>query len=320
MKRWPSAFFPKSQKARVFLAVLLFLITPSILFLLFSKRTEPSVKNIVYYNNRAAGEAELARLNQDNDHDGLKDWEEQIYGTDPKKADTDEDKTLDGEEIKLNRDPLKPGPKDQRPEPLTEKKETPAAEENNLTQKFIDKFGEKFVRSYLDNPSANIDNTKLSQEILKDLPADISYPTYFIEKDIITLKKDTPENFSNYLKEFNAIISGSFGNLPQSEIIIFSEALQAEDLSRLSILELYLSAYQIALTKLRSLPVPPAFTNLHLAYLNATKRQQAAVEKMRKADNDIIKGTYGAREYMAAGNEIANIEQKLQKVSNEKVF
>lgn len=284
---------------------------------MFSQRTESPIKNIVYHNNRATKEIELARLNQDSDNDGLKDWEEQIYGTDPQKTDTDGDKTPDGEEIKLGRDPLKPGPKDKLPEPLTEKKETPAAAKNNLTQKLIDKFGEKFIQPYLDDPSVNI-NTKLSQEILKDLPANISYPTYFTEKDIITLKDDTPENFTNYLKEFNTIISGSFGNLPQSEIIIFSEALQAEDLSQLSILDVYLSSYQTVLTKLRSLPVPPTFTNLHLAYLNATKRQQTAVEKMRQAENDIIKGTYGAQEYLVANNEITELEQKFQKVFAEK--
>ena len=63
-----------------------------------------------------------------------------------------------------------------------------------------------------------------------------------------------------------------------------------------------------------------AFANLHLAYLNATRRQQAAVEKMRRAESDVIKGTYGAREYIAANNEIAEIEQKLQKTLNEKIF
>ena len=286
--------------------------------MLFSKKTEPPVKNIAE-NNKQTREKELAQLNQDSDNDGLKDWEEQIYGTDPKKADTDGDKTPDGEEIRLNRDPLKPGPNDKLPEPLAEKKETPATAENNLTQKLIDKFNNKFILPRLDNPSVSI-NTKLSQEILKDLPANIFYPNYFTEKDIIILKNDTPENFANYLREFNATISGSFGSLPQSEITIFSEALQAEDLSQLSILDVYLSSYQTALTKLKNLPVPPTFANLHLAYLNATKRQQAAVEKMRQAEIDVIKGTYGAQEYIAANNEVATIEQKLQKTLNDKKF
>lgn len=319
MKRWLNAFFLKSRKARFILAVLAFLIILIIVLVLFSKKTEPPIKNIVN-NGQITRETQLARLNQDSDGDGLKDWEEEIYGTDPRKADTDGDKTPDGEEIKLGRDPLKPGPNDKIPGPAAEKKETSAKSENNLTQKIIDKFNEKFILPRLEDPSALIDNTRLSREVLKDLPADILSSDYFTEKDITILKSDSPENFIDYLGGFNAAVSDSFGNLDRPEIMIFSEALQAEDLSRLSILDIYLSAYKTALAKLKNLPVPPAFASLHLAYLNATRRQQAAVEKMRRAESDVIRGTYGAQEYIAANNEVAAIEQKLQKTLNDKKF
>src|SRR3989338_96932 len=53
-----------------------------------------------------------AILAKDADNDGLKDWEEELWGTDPKQPDTDGDKTPDGEEIRLGRDPLKPAPDD----------------------------------------------------------------------------------------------------------------------------------------------------------------------------------------------------------------
>jgi hypothetical protein len=43
----------------------------------------------------------------DSDNDGLKDWEETLWGTDPHKADTDGDGTPDGQEVKDGRNPLK---------------------------------------------------------------------------------------------------------------------------------------------------------------------------------------------------------------------
>lgn len=46
--------------------------------------------------------------NRDSDSDGLKDWEESVYGTDPLNPDTDADGYLDGEEIYSGHDPLKP--------------------------------------------------------------------------------------------------------------------------------------------------------------------------------------------------------------------
>ncbi|MEK7541563.1 MAG: hypothetical protein AAB533_01815, partial [Patescibacteria group bacterium] len=50
---------------------------------------------------------QVAALTRDQDADGLKDWEEGIFRTDPQNPDTDADGTPDGEEIKQNRDPLK---------------------------------------------------------------------------------------------------------------------------------------------------------------------------------------------------------------------
>ena len=42
----------------------------------------------------------------DSDHDGLRDWEEVLWKTDSKIADTDGDGTNDGDEVKAGRNPL----------------------------------------------------------------------------------------------------------------------------------------------------------------------------------------------------------------------
>lgn len=49
---------------------------------------------------------------QDSDQDGLTNDEEQLYGTDPQKADTDGDGYSDGAEVRSGYDPLKPSPGD----------------------------------------------------------------------------------------------------------------------------------------------------------------------------------------------------------------
>lgn len=48
----------------------------------------------------------------DADNDGLPDFEEALWGTDPRNADTDGDGTSDGEEVALRRNPKKAGPED----------------------------------------------------------------------------------------------------------------------------------------------------------------------------------------------------------------
>jgi predicted double-glycine peptidase len=47
--------------------------------------------------------------NEDTDLDGLKVWEENLWGTSDKSTDSDGDGTPDGEEIELGRNPMKPG-------------------------------------------------------------------------------------------------------------------------------------------------------------------------------------------------------------------
>ena len=60
-----------------------------------------------FTNNGAAGE--YAFTNIDSDGDGLRDWEEEVWGTDPNKVDSDGDGVDDGQEVKDDRDPAKNG-------------------------------------------------------------------------------------------------------------------------------------------------------------------------------------------------------------------
>jgi len=50
--------------------------------------------------------------NLDTDKDGLKDWQEVLWGTDKNNPDTDGDSTSDGDEVAAGRDPIIKGPND----------------------------------------------------------------------------------------------------------------------------------------------------------------------------------------------------------------
>ncbi len=52
---------------------------------------------------------------KDSDNDGLKDWEEALWKTDPQNPDSDGDGTPDGEEVAEGRNPAVPGPNDSLP-------------------------------------------------------------------------------------------------------------------------------------------------------------------------------------------------------------
>ena len=75
------------------------------------KDQNPNEKGEVIAPQISVG-SEVGDTNIDTDEDGLLDWEESLWGTDPLKYDTDDDGTSDQNEINTNRDPLVAGPDD----------------------------------------------------------------------------------------------------------------------------------------------------------------------------------------------------------------
>lgn len=282
-----------------------------------SNRQETS-KNVVNLSQETRQKL-IVRLNQDSDQDGLKDWEEEIYGTNPKNADTDGDKTTDGEEIKISRDPLKAGPHDDLATstlPKIDLSDYPSP--NNLTHRLIEKFGEKFVIPKIANPSSPLDAESIGVQIAEEILAGkkSAVKTYFTLKDVKTIKQNDQNSFQKYAREFNAITNSAFQGLDESELLIFSEAVRNEELFQLEKLDPYLTAYAAALNKYKKMAVPSELANLHLAYLNTLSREQKAVEKMRKAEKDALAGAYGAQDYMTINKELTSLTQKFQKEFN----
>ncbi len=87
------------------------------------------------------------KLQEDTDADGLLDWEESLWGSDPNLADTDGDKTNDGEEVKLNRNPAKAGPDDENisiEQRILNKIENSPLQSTGLTKEFSDAFMQEY--------------------------------------------------------------------------------------------------------------------------------------------------------------------------------
>ena len=86
----------------------------------------------------------------DSDGDGLLDWEESLWGTDPLKYDTDGDGTSDKDEINQNRDPLVPGPNDENidlQDKLLSKIQERNLDEDGLTNKVANSFASTYFNS-----------------------------------------------------------------------------------------------------------------------------------------------------------------------------
>lgn len=89
-----------------------------------------------------------SEINKDSDGDGLLDWEEDLWGTDPNNLDTDGDGTNDLEEINANRDPLKAGPDDEdisiEEKVLRQIQENNQLDDSGLTSQISENFAETY--------------------------------------------------------------------------------------------------------------------------------------------------------------------------------
>ncbi len=112
--------------------------------------------NISYQDEGVANKEELkltvgvnleSNLSDDNDGDGLLNWEEALWSTDPNVADTDGDGIDDGDEVNTNRNPLNPGPNDENHDlaaEIIEELESIPLDEDSLTNR----IGRNFIESY----------------------------------------------------------------------------------------------------------------------------------------------------------------------------
>jgi hypothetical protein len=99
-----------------------------------------AVKNIrdLIGSDDSTASVKAAIDDKDTDGDGLKDWQETLWGTDKANPDTDGDGTKDGEEVATGRDPIKAGPDDKMNRTLNltlnESGEIGVGDPNNMTQ------------------------------------------------------------------------------------------------------------------------------------------------------------------------------------------
>ncbi len=302
------AYLRSHRKAVLVVGVLV--VASGILFSYFTtKKQGASSRGSFAIADSAAREERLKKLQQDSDNDGLRDWEEVLYRTDPHKPDTDGDGTPDGEEVKLGRDPAVPNTSKDTTQPNDfMATSTPAqdAEQSgqpqNLTKQLAAQIGKEIIVRRIANPDVPFDPESAGQDLIdrftKSLPSDI--PASLTEKDIVIGRDDTNAAIKSYGTELRRIVEAHFKEfIKKPDIQIFSEAMDAQDYGKLRTLDLYLTEYDETIVRLKKLRAPPRLAPLHLEYLNLLVAQADAVRKMRHAEGDLISALVGAKQYIA---------------------
>jgi hypothetical protein len=213
--------------------------------------------------------------NDDQDNDGLKNWEETLWKTDPNNPDTDGDGTNDGNEINQGRDPVVKGPDDNIEGILFNGSNT-------------DDLAVSLLSSYVETVNQDGSINDNAQDIAnRALEADISKP-FVITYDSSNLNYggNTIEDYRVYGNNFAQLFS-YFQNSPD-EIRAVTRAMQSNDPNELLVLDTVIGNYQSFLSNFLTMSVPSEIGDEHLIAANSLSEIIADINGMKLLFTDTI--------------------------------
>lgn len=253
-------------------------------------------------------EDQIKKLNQDEDGDGLKDWEEAIFRTDKANPDTDGDGTNDGEEVNKGRDPLVPGPNDF----ITPKQEAKksALSAPNITNDFAEKFLRAPLAQIISGGQPTVDPSAveayterlLNRSVLASAPQ-------ITGGEIKTGVNDAPEAIQEYFHSFSAIFL-SLKARGKNEIDVVTQAFQSQEYEPLANLAAYDTAYEKAVLQLKTLAAPPSLKEFHVSIINYLLKFKLSVAMIKNAESDPIQAMLAINERLKLNDEFNAYLQK----------
>lgn len=266
-----------------------------------------------------AKETTISSQTIDSDNDGLKDWEENLYKTDPWNPDTDGDGYLDGEEINSGHNPLVKGPNDNQVfYPL------PVGDKYNITNKIFADFS-SVLNSYIeqknqyaqDHPNIKSPKEYLSQTssetltemftramsdnennwtiqvnaILEQLPE--IFNIEIIDNDIIITDDNSSKAINAYIQKLFSVIKSADFLLNETNLVLLKDSLISEDFAQIDGLILT-NDETIAL--LLNYPVPSSIKNMHKQFLKLQITARNIFISLRSSAIDPMKALVAAKE------------------------
>lgn len=214
---------------------------------------------------------------KDSDGDGLWDWEEALWGTDPDNPDTNGDGIGDKEEVDARR-------------PSTGEDQGDETETSLLAREFFSAIISLNQNGLLTEANlAEIANS-LSQTIKKDG----AYEAYSF--DSLTVVPTNIENTQAYKNSVQQILLTYSDPLLGEELSIIPQYLQDPE-DHQSSLEDIVSSYRELAAKLVLVPVPQQVSLTHLSLLNNLDRVAFAIEEMLYLKDDPVRGVSGVSYY-----------------------
>ncbi|OHA19031.1 MAG: hypothetical protein A3C08_03590 [Candidatus Taylorbacteria bacterium RIFCSPHIGHO2_02_FULL_47_18] len=244
-----------------------------------------------------------AALIADSDKDGLKDWEEELWRTDPLNPDTDVDGMGDAEEIKSGRNPLIAGA-----DALLDSA-TIAVKVNPQAKKDIpdtERFARELFATYLSSrqeglPLSQNEIAKIIDTVSASVPEEA--PQLFTEKDVEIFNEENESALRAYGNTLGAVLKKPWPSR-ENELAVFERAIQDPnqetarlDLANLTPISL---AYNNLGKAAMKISVPQSALAVHLRFANTAMEIGGSIRGMSVALDDPIKTVSAIARYLDA--------------------
>ena len=231
----------------------------------------------------------------DPDNDGLKNWEEDTYRTDPRNPDTDGDGYLDGEETASGYDPTIPAPNDALAGTDTS---SPRPLPKNLTTQLAQLLAEKIAKGEVEPSTADkisLDDSSIpyNQEIIDEVFYEVGQRAkqYFAmpemrDEDIkISTQPTDYEEIGRYITAMSqAVATGNeTGQSTKTEPEIIKEAVETKNMRKIEIL---LESYQQGVEKTKQVTTPKDFADIHKKQLAIFMQLEKIMTAIKNLEED----------------------------------
>jgi len=241
-----------------------------------------------------------APADEDTDGDGLKNWEESLWGTDPRNRDTDGDGISDGDEVRAGTNPLPPS---------STKSGAGVSEETNLTEKTARDFFDQYI--FLKEAGLTQDSSAQSaliKNVVAESSAKLNIPTY-ASGDLIHGASDSAENIKAYGNTVATVLLDHkkravnlthevdlLNTLPKSNPIDpeFFVKLNAD-----------IENYDKTLKVLLAISVPPSATVVHLNLVNSLNQLIEDLRGIGKISTDAISALVHLNHYFVSVDNLS---------------
>jgi hypothetical protein len=270
--------------------------------------SQPRSTNYKFDNTLAINdEIQRATLNaltsKDADGDGLKDWEEALWGTDSNNPDTDGDGVKDGDEIDANRNPLIVGPNDNLDEEFYKQKEANdkeiSTENLTATEQFAQDLFNKYMslrtsQSYIDDAAKN---SLITSSI--DSALNANFNERYSVSDLNSVKNNNNAQLRKYANNAVLAIRQYSQDLTQDELIVFERALREENQDDVEYIGKLADTYGTIAGNLVNIEVTDKLALIHLDIINSYSILSDALKDMSVVLDDPIRGMNGFSTYIA---------------------